>query len=175
MVVPNSLESILKWLPEGVKGEAYTSGSIPTPEDSSYVVLVIGKEFAKEEEIMGVLRPWMERLRNRDIQLMVVIAPREHNVEQNIAAWNKVAANLVTLKNFMSSMINCKWIGVDAQKEEWDNPIRCLGSDSYDESGKIGIFKSKLWYEKKFKKKKRTKEVLVTCLAGIKEHDGGQQ
>ncbi|VDL84522.1 unnamed protein product [Nippostrongylus brasiliensis] len=115
MMVLNSLESILKWLPEGINGEAYTSGSIPTPEDSSYVVLVIGKEFAKEVEIMGVLRPWMERLRNRDIQLMVVIAPREHNVEQNIAAWNKVAANLVTLKNFMSSMINCKWIGVDAR------------------------------------------------------------
>ncbi|VDL69850.1 unnamed protein product [Nippostrongylus brasiliensis] len=91
MMVPNSLENILKWLPEGSKGEAYTSGSTPTPEDSSDVVLLIGKEFAKEEENMGVLRPWMERLRNRDVQLMVVIAPREHNVEQNIAAWNKVA------------------------------------------------------------------------------------
>ncbi|VDO96209.1 unnamed protein product [Heligmosomoides polygyrus] len=148
VIVPNSLENLLKWLPESVKGEVQAHGSIPIPDDNSDVVFVVGKEFAKDEEIMSVLRPWLERLRNRDVQLVVAIAPRECNNEQNIRAWNKVADNLVTLKSFMSALTNVKWMGGDALAEEWDNPIRCLGSDPYDENGKIGTFKSRIWYEK---------------------------
>ncbi|XGW22596.1 hypothetical protein V3C99_005091 [Haemonchus contortus] len=148
LFVPKNLENILKCLPESVKGVIYDNDSIPPPDDKSDVLMIIGKSFSDKETSLHVLRPWLDSLRSMDVNLAVGMAPREHNSEANIRMWDHAASNVSVVLSTITPFKDVKFFGKDAPPEEWDNPIRCLGSDPYDYNDIIGRFKIRLWYEK---------------------------
>ncbi|KAK6031999.1 hypothetical protein OSTOST_01829, partial [Ostertagia ostertagi] len=141
--VPKSLENILKWLPVDIKGVVYGKNSMPPPDDKSDVLVVVGKEFSDRDTALYLLRPWLERIRSLDVSLAMGMAPREQNTESNIRLWGQTAANVSAILRSVAQFLED-----DAPAEEWDNPIRCLGSDPYDNHDMVGRFKARIFYEK---------------------------
>ncbi|KAK5966852.1 hypothetical protein GCK32_019733 [Trichostrongylus colubriformis] len=76
------------------------------------------------------------------------MAPREHNSDVNIRGWTDTARNAALICSSAAPFLDSKWLGEDAPAQEYDNPIRCLGSDPYDDNGIVGRFRTRLWYEK---------------------------
>ncbi|KAK6031222.1 hypothetical protein OSTOST_02626, partial [Ostertagia ostertagi] len=148
LFVPKNLENVLRWLPESVKGVVYDNDSLPPPENKSDVLMIIGKGFSDKEITLYVLRPWLDSLRTMDINFAVGMAPREHNSESNIRLWEHAASNVSVVLSTVAPYMEVKFFGKDAPAGEWDNPIRCLGSDPYDNNEIVGRFKTRLWYEK---------------------------